>query len=29
VLMCPTLMEGREGRREVAERVLEFAEMLG
>ena len=29
VLLCPTLMEGREGRREVAERVLEFAEMLG
>ena len=29
VWLCPTLMEGREGRREVAERVLEFAEMLG
>ena len=29
VFACPTLMEGREGRREVAERVLEFAEVLG
>jgi LPPG:FO 2-phospho-L-lactate transferase len=29
VFSCPTLMEGREGRREVAERVLEFAEVLG
>ena len=29
VFTCPTLMEGREGRREVAERVLEFAEVLG
>ena len=29
VFSCPTLMEGREGRRAVAERVLEFAEMLG
>jgi LPPG:FO 2-phospho-L-lactate transferase len=28
VFSCPTLMEGREGRREVAERVLEFAEVL-
>jgi LPPG:FO 2-phospho-L-lactate transferase len=26
---CPTLMEGRDGRRELAERVLEFAEVLG
>jgi LPPG:FO 2-phospho-L-lactate transferase len=29
VFSCPTLMEGREGRREVAEQVLEFAEVLG
>jgi LPPG:FO 2-phospho-L-lactate transferase len=29
LLSCPTLMEGPEGRREMAERVLEFAEMLG
>jgi LPPG:FO 2-phospho-L-lactate transferase len=29
VMSCPTLMEGREGRREVAERTLEFASMLG
>ena len=29
VLLCPTLMEGREGRREVAERMIEFAEMSG
>jgi LPPG:FO 2-phospho-L-lactate transferase len=28
VLSCPTLMEGREGRRELAERVLEFANVL-
>ena len=28
VLSCPTLMEGAEGRRELAERVLEFARML-
>jgi LPPG:FO 2-phospho-L-lactate transferase len=28
VLSCPTLMEGAEGRRELAERVLEFAQML-
>jgi LPPG:FO 2-phospho-L-lactate transferase len=28
VLSCPTLMEGAEGRRELAERVLEFAEVL-
>jgi LPPG:FO 2-phospho-L-lactate transferase len=28
VLSCPTLMEGAEGRRELAERVLEFAEAL-
>jgi LPPG:FO 2-phospho-L-lactate transferase len=28
VLSCPTLMEGPEGRRELAERVLEFAEAL-
>jgi LPPG:FO 2-phospho-L-lactate transferase len=29
LLSCPTLMEGAEGRRELAERVLEFAEALG
>jgi len=29
VLSCPTLMEGAEGRRALAERVLEFAEALG
>jgi LPPG:FO 2-phospho-L-lactate transferase len=29
VLSCPTLMEGAEGRRDLAERVLEFAEVLG
>ncbi len=29
VLSCPTLMAGEEGRRELAERVLEFAEALG
>jgi len=29
VFLCPTLMEGREGRREVAERVLEFVEAMG
>jgi LPPG:FO 2-phospho-L-lactate transferase len=29
VLSCPTLMEGSEGRRGLAERVLEFARMLG
>ena len=29
LLSCPTLMEGAEGRRELAERVLEFAEVLG
>jgi LPPG:FO 2-phospho-L-lactate transferase len=29
LLSCPTLMEGGEGRRELAERVLEFAEALG
>src|SRR5436190_4087829 len=28
VLSCPTLMEGAAGRRELAERVLEFAELL-
>jgi len=28
VLSCPTLMEGRGGRRELAERTLEFASML-
>ena len=28
VLSCPTLMEGAAGRREVAERVLEFAEVV-
>jgi LPPG:FO 2-phospho-L-lactate transferase len=28
VLSCPTLMEGADGRRELAERVLEFAEVL-
>jgi LPPG:FO 2-phospho-L-lactate transferase len=28
VLSCSTLMEGAEGRREVADRVLEFAEAL-
>jgi LPPG:FO 2-phospho-L-lactate transferase len=28
VLSCPTLMEGAEGRRELAERVLEFAQAL-
>ena len=29
VLSCPTLMEGPEGRRHLAERVLEFAQTLG
>jgi LPPG:FO 2-phospho-L-lactate transferase len=29
VLACPTLMEGAEGRRQLAERVLEFAQALG
>jgi LPPG:FO 2-phospho-L-lactate transferase len=29
VLSCPTLMEGAEGRRRLAERVLEFAQSLG
>jgi LPPG:FO 2-phospho-L-lactate transferase len=29
VLTCPTLMEGAEGRRALAERVLEFARSLG
>jgi LPPG:FO 2-phospho-L-lactate transferase len=29
VFSCPTLMQGREGRREVAEQVLGFAEVLG
>jgi LPPG:FO 2-phospho-L-lactate transferase len=29
ILSCPTLMEGPAGRRELAERVLEFAEILG
>jgi len=29
VLSCPTLMEGAEGRRGLAERVLEFADLLG
>ena len=28
VLSCPTLMEGAQGRRQLAERVLEFAEAL-
>ena len=28
VLSCPTLMEGEQGRRELAERVLEFAQVL-
>jgi LPPG:FO 2-phospho-L-lactate transferase len=28
VMSCPTLMEGREGRRALAERTLEFASML-
>jgi hypothetical protein len=28
VLSCPTLMDGAGGRRELAERVLEFAEAL-
>ncbi len=28
VLSCPTLMEGAEGRRELAERTLEFASIL-
>ncbi|MEK6271233.1 MAG: 2-phospho-L-lactate transferase [Actinomycetota bacterium] len=28
VLSCPTLMKGAEGRRELAERVLEFAQVL-
>jgi LPPG:FO 2-phospho-L-lactate transferase len=28
VLSCPTLMKGAEGRRELAQRVLEFAQML-
>jgi LPPG:FO 2-phospho-L-lactate transferase len=29
VLSCPTLMEGTRGRRDLAERVLEFADLLG
>jgi hypothetical protein len=29
VLSCPTLMEGAPGRRELAERTLEFASTLG
>jgi hypothetical protein len=29
VFSCPTLMEGAEGRRAVAEQVLEFAQALG
>jgi LPPG:FO 2-phospho-L-lactate transferase len=29
VLSCPTLMQGAQGRRELAERVLEFARVLG
>jgi LPPG:FO 2-phospho-L-lactate transferase len=29
VLSCPTLMEGARGRRELAQRVLDFAEALG
>ena len=29
VLACPTLMEGASGRRELAERVLEFAVSIG
>ena len=29
VFSCPTLMEGAEGRRALAERVLEFAQALG
>jgi LPPG:FO 2-phospho-L-lactate transferase len=29
VFSCPTLMKGAEGRRQLAERVLEFAQMLG
>jgi LPPG:FO 2-phospho-L-lactate transferase len=29
VFSCPTLMDGPEGRREVAEQVLEFVEVLG
>jgi LPPG:FO 2-phospho-L-lactate transferase len=28
VLSCPTLMQGAKGRRELAERVLEFARVL-
>jgi hypothetical protein len=28
VMRCPTLMKGREGRRGVAERTLEFASSL-
>ena len=28
LLSCPTLMEGSDGRRALAERVLEFARML-
>ena len=28
VLSCPTLMEGAEGRRKLAERVLELAETM-
>jgi hypothetical protein len=28
VLSCPALMEGAPGRRELAERVLEFARVL-
>jgi len=29
LLACPTLMEGADGRRRLAERVLEFARTLG
>jgi hypothetical protein len=28
VLRCPTLMQGSEGRRDLAERTLEFASTL-
>jgi hypothetical protein len=28
IMSCPTLMEGAEGRRDVAERVLEFVTAL-
>jgi hypothetical protein len=29
VLSCPTLMQGADGRRKLAERVLDFARTLG